>query len=214
MKALIGKVLLALVGGRARGGGVLDVGRRDRAGRRVGPGPWRAAARTAAGPDSTGSADRSASTCATCRPRKAQRAKLSPPQGAYVTQVESGSPAQKAGIMTGDIIVEFDGERVRSARQLSRLVRESSDDRTVRSSDRSRRHPPHRGPDAVERSGLVHDAGPEQARSADARPGAEVRVPLRRSRRPWIRQLVAPVHVGGSACRCRAWANSSPPTSA
>jgi serine protease Do len=62
-----------------------------------------------------------------------QRAKLSPPQGAYVTQVESGSPAEKAGIMTGDIIVEFDGERVRSARQLSRLVRESPDDRTVRS---------------------------------------------------------------------------------
>jgi serine protease Do len=64
---------------------------------------------------------------------EAQRAKLSPPQGAYVTQVENASPAQKAGIMTGDIIVEFDGERVRSARQLSRLVRESSDDRSVRS---------------------------------------------------------------------------------
>jgi len=61
-----------------------------------------------------------------------QRAKLSPPQGAYVTDVQSGSPAEKAGIMTGDIIVEFDGERVRSARQLSRLVRESPDDRTVR----------------------------------------------------------------------------------
>jgi serine protease Do len=62
-----------------------------------------------------------------------QRAKLSPPQGAYVTQVDNGSPAQKAGIMTGDIIVEFDGERVRSARQLARLVRESPDDRTVKS---------------------------------------------------------------------------------
>jgi len=73
---------------------------------------------------------------------EAQRAKLSPPQGAFVTQVEDGSPAQKAGIMTGDIIVEFDGERVRSARQLSRLVRESSDDRSVRSAivrDGSRR---------------------------------------------------------------------------
>jgi serine protease Do len=61
-----------------------------------------------------------------------QRAKLSPPQGAYVTGVENASPAEKAGIMTGDIIVEFDGERVRSARQLSRLVRESPDDRAVR----------------------------------------------------------------------------------
>src|SRR5688572_18773318 len=61
-----------------------------------------------------------------------QRAKLSQAQGAYVTGVQNGSPAEKAGIMTGDIIVEFDGERVRSARQLSRLVRESPDDRSVR----------------------------------------------------------------------------------
>jgi C-terminal processing protease CtpA/Prc len=61
-----------------------------------------------------------------------QRAKLSPPQGAYVTSVEPESPAQKAGIAAGDIIVEFDGERVRSARQLSRLVRESPDDRSVK----------------------------------------------------------------------------------
>ena len=61
-----------------------------------------------------------------------QRAKLSPPQGAYVTSVDQDSPAQKAGIMTGDIIVEFDGEHVRSARQLSRLVRETPDDRSVK----------------------------------------------------------------------------------
>src|SRR5690349_2302878 len=61
-----------------------------------------------------------------------QRAKLSPPLGAYVTTVETGSPAEKARIMSGDIIVEFDGERVRSARQLSRLVRESPDGRAIR----------------------------------------------------------------------------------
>src|SRR5688572_12727948 len=65
-------------------------------------------------------------------PEEGQRAKLSPPQGAYVTNVQNGSPAEKAGITTGDIIVEFDGERVRSSRQLSRLVRESADDRGVR----------------------------------------------------------------------------------
>jgi S1-C subfamily serine protease len=44
--------------------------------------------------------------------------------------------------MTGDIIVEFDGERVRSTRQLSRLVRESADGRAVRATvvrDGSRR---------------------------------------------------------------------------
>jgi serine protease Do len=64
---------------------------------------------------------------------EAQRAKLSPAQGAYVTRVETGGPAEKAGIAAGDIVVEFDGERVRSAQQLSRLVRESADNRAVKS---------------------------------------------------------------------------------
>jgi serine protease Do len=71
-----------------------------------------------------------------------QRAKLSPPEGAIVTRVESDGPAAKAGVMSGDIIVEFDGERVRSARQLSRLVRESPDGRSIRTAivrDGSRR---------------------------------------------------------------------------
>jgi len=60
-------------------------------------------------------------------------AKLAQPEGAYVTGVDASGPAAKAGIASGDIIVEFDGERVRSARQLSRLVRESPEGRSVRS---------------------------------------------------------------------------------
>jgi len=64
---------------------------------------------------------------------EAKSAKLSPPEGAYVTRVEPDGAAAKAGIASGDIIVEFDGERVRSSRQLSRLVRESPEGRSVRS---------------------------------------------------------------------------------
>ena len=64
---------------------------------------------------------------------EAKSAKLSPPEGAYVTSVEPEGAAAKAGLASGDIIVEFDGERVRSARQLSRLVRESPDGRPMRS---------------------------------------------------------------------------------
>jgi serine protease Do len=64
---------------------------------------------------------------------EAQRAKLSSPDGAVVTRLRPGGPGEKAGIMTGDIIVDFDGERVRSARQLSRLVRESAAGRPVKS---------------------------------------------------------------------------------
>jgi serine protease Do len=65
-------------------------------------------------------------------PEEAQRAKLSSAEGAYVTRVDSNGAAAKSGIASGDIIVEFDGERVRSSRQLSRLVRESADGRQVR----------------------------------------------------------------------------------
>jgi serine protease Do len=45
--------------------------------------------------------------------------------GVIVDEVRSGSPAEKAGIKTGDTIVEFDGERVRSVRQFTRLVQET-----------------------------------------------------------------------------------------
>jgi serine protease Do len=45
--------------------------------------------------------------------------------GVVVDQVETDSPAQKAGFKIGDIVVEFDGERVRSTRQFTRLVQET-----------------------------------------------------------------------------------------
>jgi S1-C subfamily serine protease len=45
--------------------------------------------------------------------------------GVVVEEVATESPAEKAGIRKGDVIVEFDGERVRSARQLTRLVQET-----------------------------------------------------------------------------------------
>ena len=34
------------------------------------------------------------------------------PQGIFVRSVEAGSPAEKAGVLKGDIIVNFDGDRV------------------------------------------------------------------------------------------------------
>jgi serine protease Do len=52
--------------------------------------------------------------------------------GVLVDEVNADSPAEKAGIKVGDIIVEFDGERVRSARQFTRLVQETPDGRTVK----------------------------------------------------------------------------------
>jgi serine protease Do len=52
--------------------------------------------------------------------------------GALVESVRDDSPASRAGIKAGDVIVEFDGERVRSARQLSRVVDETPPNRTVK----------------------------------------------------------------------------------
>lgn len=51
--------------------------------------------------------------------------------GVRIDEVEEGSPAEKAGFKTGDVVVEFDGERVRSARQFSRLVSETPAGRQV-----------------------------------------------------------------------------------
>jgi serine protease Do len=53
------------------------------------------------------------------------------PEGVLVTRVFAGSPAEKAGVKEGDVVVEFDGERVRSASQLTRLIRETPAGRTV-----------------------------------------------------------------------------------
>ncbi|MBS0499908.1 MAG: DegQ family serine endoprotease [Burkholderiaceae bacterium] len=47
---------------------------------------------------------------------------LGKPQGALVRNVESGSPAEKAGVEAGDIIVRFDGKTIDKASDLPRLV--------------------------------------------------------------------------------------------
>jgi serine protease Do len=45
--------------------------------------------------------------------------------GVIVTDLDTGGPADKAGIKRGDTLTEFDGERVRSTRQFTRLVQET-----------------------------------------------------------------------------------------
>ena len=52
-------------------------------------------------------------------------------EGAVVGDVRRDSPAAAAGFVESDGIVEFDGERVRSASQLTRLVRETPAGRLV-----------------------------------------------------------------------------------
>jgi len=59
------------------------------------------------------------------------RLKLADERGALVKDVQRDTPAAKAGLKADDVIVRFDGETVRSAAQLTRLVRETPAGRPV-----------------------------------------------------------------------------------
>jgi len=47
---------------------------------------------------------------------------LERPQGAIVARVEENSPAAKAGVKTGDVVLSVDGKPVKDARELSRTI--------------------------------------------------------------------------------------------
>lgn len=52
-------------------------------------------------------------------------------RGVFVDEVNEDSPAAAAGLKKGDVVVEFDGEAVRSARQFTRLISETPAGRKV-----------------------------------------------------------------------------------
>ena len=52
--------------------------------------------------------------------------------GVVIEEVRKDGPADKAGLKQADVIVEFDGEHVRSARQFTRLVQETVPGRTLK----------------------------------------------------------------------------------
>lgn len=60
--------------------------------------------------------------------------KLPAQSGAVVEEVRRETAAAKAGVKSGDVVIAFDGERVRSARQLERLVEETPAGRSVKMS--------------------------------------------------------------------------------
>jgi serine protease Do len=63
---------------------------------------------------------------------RAKALKLDEPRGVEVTRVEQGSPADKAGVRTGDVLLSYNGEKILGAQQLGRLVRETPEGRKVR----------------------------------------------------------------------------------
>lgn len=54
------------------------------------------------------------------------------PRGVAITRVADGSPAARAGLKTGDVILRFDGEEVSTYRKLQRLINESAPEQNVR----------------------------------------------------------------------------------
>jgi serine protease Do len=54
------------------------------------------------------------------------------PRGVGVREVIKGSPAERAGLRAGDVILRFDGEAVTSVRKLTRLIEESAPEHTAR----------------------------------------------------------------------------------
>jgi serine protease Do len=62
---------------------------------------------------------------------KAKELKLPAERGVYVSEVDENSPAAKAGLKSGDVILEFNGQRVEGAVQFRRMVQETPAGRSV-----------------------------------------------------------------------------------
>ena len=53
------------------------------------------------------------------------------PNGAYITEVEAGSPAEKAGLVAGDIVVEIDGNIIKSTTEMINILQNKQAGDTV-----------------------------------------------------------------------------------
>ncbi|MBV9082512.1 MAG: PDZ domain-containing protein [Acidobacteriaceae bacterium] len=65
-------------------------------------------------------------------PEIARNLKLDSERGVHVNEVLNGSPAEKAGIKPGDVLLSYNGETILGAEQFVRLVRETPPGRKVK----------------------------------------------------------------------------------
>jgi serine protease Do len=63
---------------------------------------------------------------------RAKELKLPDDAGVEVTRIAPDSPAEKAGIKTGDVVTQYNGQRVENMEQFSRMVRETPAGRDVK----------------------------------------------------------------------------------
>ena len=65
-------------------------------------------------------------------PDRAKELHLKDERGVEVTCLDADSPAAKAGLKAGDVVLEYNGERVEGGEQFVRLVRETPPGRTAK----------------------------------------------------------------------------------
>ena len=58
-------------------------------------------------------------------------ANLGDPRGAFIGGVSEGSPAEKGGMKSGDIVLEFDGQKIKTMRNLPRVVANTKPNKRV-----------------------------------------------------------------------------------
>ena len=63
---------------------------------------------------------------------RAKELKLKEDYGVEITRVEENSPAEKAGVKAGDVVLEYNGQRVEGMEQFGRMVRETPPGREVK----------------------------------------------------------------------------------
>jgi serine protease Do len=63
---------------------------------------------------------------------RAKELKLKEDYGVEITRVEDASPAEKAGVKPGDVVLEYNGQRVEGMEQFGRMVRETPPGREVK----------------------------------------------------------------------------------
>ena len=65
-------------------------------------------------------------------PERSKALNLREEQGVEITRVEDDSPAGKAGLKAGDVVLEYNGQRVEGVDQFMRMVRETPPGREVK----------------------------------------------------------------------------------
>jgi serine protease Do len=63
---------------------------------------------------------------------RAKALNLGEERGVEITRVEEGSPAEQGGLKTGDVVLEYNGERIEGVEQFMRVVRETPPGRQVK----------------------------------------------------------------------------------